>query len=88
MREDILSQQGVPTMRAKWRGLSIMPPQNTDAKMKHPELRWNPELHEWFCVRCGLTSECTTREGAAAELNLAFECELPTISVSGEAEHD
>ena len=48
-----------------------------EASMKHPALRWNPELEEWFCPRCGLTSDCSKREDAEAELNLLFECELP-----------
>jgi hypothetical protein len=47
--------------------------------MKHPELRWNKELQEWFCVRCGLISDHVKREDASAELALV-ECELPTIS--------
>jgi hypothetical protein len=45
--------------------------------MRHGEIRWNPELQEWFCVRCGLTSDHTLREDAQAEMEL-FECELPT----------
>jgi hypothetical protein len=45
-------------------------------QMKHPELRWNPGLQEWFCVRCGLTSDHSNREGAETELE-SFECELP-----------
>lgn len=45
--------------------------------MRHGEIRWNPELQEWFCVRCGLTSDHTLREDAQAEMEL-FECELPS----------
>jgi hypothetical protein len=45
--------------------------------MKHPELRWNPGLQEWFCVKCGRTSDYSNREDAETELKL-FECELPT----------
>jgi hypothetical protein len=52
--------------------------------MKHPQLRWNPELQEWFCVKCGLTSDCSKREDAEAELNLLFECEIPTIAIDGQ----
>jgi hypothetical protein len=40
------------------------------------ELRWNPRLQEWFCVRCGLTSYHSNREDAETELE-SFECELP-----------
>ena len=44
--------------------------------MKHPEIRWNPELEEWFCVKCGLTSDHIIREDAETELDV-FECEMP-----------
>jgi hypothetical protein len=47
--------------------------------MKHADLRWNSKLQEWFCVKCGLTSSCTKREDAEAELTQLFECEVPTI---------
>jgi hypothetical protein len=43
---------------------------------KHLEIRWNPDLQEWFCVRCGRTSDHVVREDAEVELEL-FECELP-----------
>jgi hypothetical protein len=46
--------------------------------MKH-EIRWNDELREWFCVRCGRTSEKPVREDAQAEVELLFECQLPLI---------
>ena len=46
--------------------------------MKHPEIRWNPELEEWFCVRCGLTSDHITNEDAQTEMEF-FECSLPTL---------
>ena len=48
-----------------------------DRKMKHPELRWNPSLQEWFCVKCGRTSDHIDQENAKTELEL-FECALPT----------
>ena len=44
--------------------------------MRHTEIRWNPELEEWFCIRCGQTSDHLVREDAQAELEL-IECELP-----------
>jgi hypothetical protein len=55
--------------------------------MKHPALRWNPELQEWFCVRCGLTSDCGKQEDAEAELDFLFECEIP-IGMDGQPEQD
>jgi hypothetical protein len=50
--------------------------------MKH-EIRWNPELEEWFCLRCGRVSDHLVRKDAQAEMEL-FECELP-FSASGES---
>lgn len=44
--------------------------------MKHQEIQWNAELQEWFCVRCGRTSDHSAREDAQAEMEW-FECELP-----------
>jgi hypothetical protein len=45
--------------------------------MKHLHIRWNPELQEWFCVKCGRTSDHTVRQNALVEMEL-FNCELPT----------
>lgn len=50
---------------------------SVDRKMKHPKLRWNPSLQEWFCVKCGRTSDHIDQEDAKTELE-SFECELPT----------
>jgi hypothetical protein len=44
------------------------------SQMKHSELRWNPGLQEWLCVRCGLTSDHSSREDAETELE-SFECQ-------------
>jgi hypothetical protein len=41
--------------------------------MKH-ELRWNPELQEWY----GRTSDHIVCEDAEAEMEL-FECDLPVL---------
>jgi hypothetical protein len=46
--------------------------------MKHAEIRWNPELEEWFCVRCGRTSDHVVHEDAQAEMEF-FECVPPTL---------
>jgi 5-methylcytosine-specific restriction endonuclease McrA len=32
--------------------------------MKHPNLLWNPETHEWFCTRCFRTSDHMTGQDA------------------------
>jgi hypothetical protein len=50
--------------------------------MKH-KIRWNAELREWFCVRCGRTSEKPVREDAEAEVEL-FECQPPLIECAQE----
>ena len=42
---------------------------------QHTDIRWNPELQEWFCAKCGATSDHAGKEDAAAEL-AAFECNL------------
>lgn len=41
----------------------------------HKDVRWNPDLEEWFCADCGLTSDHATREDAMEELAV-FECSL------------
>jgi hypothetical protein len=48
--------------------------------VKHPEIRWNPELEEWFCVRCGRTSDHVVQDDAQVEMEL-FECEVPSTEV-------
>jgi hypothetical protein len=47
--------------------------------MKH-DIRWNPELQEWFCARCGRTSDHVVHEDAQTEMEL-FECEPPAAEV-------
>jgi hypothetical protein len=39
------------------------------------ELRWNPELQEWFCARCGRTSDHLRKEDANVEIEV-FPCEI------------
>jgi hypothetical protein len=45
--------------------------------MKHGNIRSNPELQEWFCVRCGQTSDHAILRDAQVEMEL-FECDVPT----------
>jgi hypothetical protein len=45
--------------------------------MKHLNIRWNPDLQEWFCLRCGQTSDHSILHDAQVEME-QFECELPT----------
>jgi hypothetical protein len=49
--------------------------------MKHLEIRWNPDLQEWFCVRCGRTSDHIVHDDAQIEMSL-FECEPPATEPS------
>jgi len=46
--------------------------------MKHEDIRWNQETQEWFCAKCGRTSDHTTKGDALIELE-QYECELPTM---------
>jgi hypothetical protein len=39
------------------------------------EIRWNQELQEWFCARCGRTSDHLRKEDAEVEIEV-FPCEL------------
>lgn len=45
--------------------------------MKHLNLRWNSELQEWFCVRCGRSSDHAILYDAQVEME-QFECDLQT----------
>jgi hypothetical protein len=45
--------------------------------MKHRNIRWNTELQEWFCVRCGRTSDHAMLDDAQVEME-QFECDFPT----------
>jgi hypothetical protein len=45
--------------------------------MKHQDIRWNRETEEWFCAKCGNTSDHIRKEDALVEME-QYECELPT----------
>jgi hypothetical protein len=47
--------------------------------MKHTDIRWNRETEEWYCAKCGRTSDHLKKEDALVELE-QFECELPTAT--------
>ena len=47
----------------------------------HGDIRWNPELQEWFCASCGRTSDHTKLEDAQEEME-NFRCELPFVEVN------
>jgi hypothetical protein len=48
---------------------------------EHPNIRWNPDLQEWFCPKCGLTSDHTAEQDAAAEI-AGFDCSLHGMTVA------
>jgi len=47
--------------------------------MKHKDIRWNRETEEWYCAKCGRTSDHLKKEDALVELE-QFECELLTAT--------
>jgi hypothetical protein len=57
--------------------------------LQHEDIRWNPELMEWFCAKCGLTSDHTAREDALVEF-AESECSLRGTQVRkiGEQERE
>lgn len=46
--------------------------------MKHENLIWNPGTREWFCTKCGRTSERTNVHDAHIEFD-QYECEVPSV---------
>jgi len=46
----------------------------------HSDIRWNPELKEWYCADCGVTSDHTMREDAIQEMAV-FDCILQGTTV-------
>jgi len=56
-------------------------------KKDHPGIRWNPDLKEWYCAKCGLTSDHVAEQDAVAEM-AAFDCTLhgTTVARLGEKE--
>jgi hypothetical protein len=53
----------------------------------HNDVRWNPDLQEWFCAKCGLTSAHSLKEDAIQEME-AFDCSIhgTTVAKLGEKE--
>jgi hypothetical protein len=42
--------------------------------LKHQEIKWDSVVEEWFCERCGRTSDHVTLEDARVELE-QYDCE-------------
>jgi hypothetical protein len=47
--------------------------------VKHADIRWNPATGEWFCARCGRTSNHLLEPDAKSELE-QYDCELGSRS--------
>ena len=48
--------------------------------MKHVTILWNPATQEWFCTKCGRTSDHIRVQDAHAELD-QYDCEVPAVEM-------
>jgi len=48
--------------------------------MKHENIRWNPATQEWFCPKCGRTSDHANEQDAHTELE-RYECHIPWVEM-------
>jgi hypothetical protein len=46
--------------------------------MKHLDVGWNPATREWYCTRCGRTSDRTSVQDAHIALD-QYDCQLTSI---------
>jgi hypothetical protein len=46
--------------------------------MKHDNLRRNPGTREWFCTKCGRTSDQVSANDARRELD-QYDCKIPSV---------
>jgi hypothetical protein len=49
--------------------------------MKHLNIGWNPATKEWFCAKCGRTSDHAKVQDAHLELD-QYECQIPSVESS------
>ncbi len=54
---------------------------STVAEKTHGEIYWNPALREWFCVRCGRTTDHVSQADARVELE-QHDCVLPVANTA------
>jgi len=52
--------------------------------MKHENVVWNPGTENWFCTRCGRTSDQVSAQNAQTELE-QHECNVPSSDIAGVA---
>jgi len=48
--------------------------------MKHLSVHWNPATREWYCARCGRTSDHTSVQEAHVELD-QYDCQLTSVEI-------
>ena len=48
--------------------------------MKHEQISWNPATQEWFCLKCGRTSDHVGEQDAHTELDL-YDCDIPWVEM-------
>ena len=48
---------------------------------QHLNLAWNPATKEWFCAKCGRTSDHALEHDAQVEVN-QYDCRVPSVEVS------
>jgi hypothetical protein len=46
--------------------------------MKHSKIVWNFNIRQWFCTKCGRTSDHVTEHDARVEMD-QFDCQLPYV---------
>jgi hypothetical protein len=45
---------------------------------QHLNIAWNPATKEWFCTKCGRTSDHASENDAHVELD-QHECQVPSV---------
>jgi hypothetical protein len=53
---------------------------NRARSTKHEKISWNPATQEWFCAKCGRTSDHTSENDAYFEIE-QFECQIPWVEM-------
>ncbi len=48
--------------------------------MRHEHIIWNPATQEWFCTKCGLTSDHASETDAHFELE-QHQCLVPWVEM-------
>jgi hypothetical protein len=56
-------------------------PSHIEMGKEHSDIRWNPDLKEWFCAQCGVTSDHEIKQDAIREM-ATFECGIVAARAS------